>query len=173
MHVQKTAKRVWHRWIPAVLALAVAGAIGLLLVTFTNGGAGASQRGQLGAAPPVSTPNISVPNKVQEGNQMLATQQALASKEGPNKKVTNSPNAVATPSSCPIGHQITTEIGAWDGTVVHEQITNVATTTDSSGYVEYLVYAGALVTNLQQGVLIVFQQPTTVCAPRADHLNLL
>lgn len=151
-----TATRGWRRWTPAIVVLAVAGSMGLLLVVVASCGAVTAR---VGAAPTATL------NKVQIGNEMMATQQAMAREDGPKKTVITSPNTAPTPSSCPMFQQAHTGIEPWDGMVVSGYITNMATIfPGAGGHIEYVVYAGALMSNAQQGVLIVFQQPTDPCA---------
>jgi hypothetical protein len=152
MHSPQTTPRGVRRWTPAIVALAVAGIMGLLFVVLASRGAVTAR---VGTAPTATL------GKVQIGNEMMATQQALAREYGPKKTVVPQP-PVTPPSSCPIG-SIPNQIILPDG-LVHEDTTNVAIVgpTASVPY-KYVIYAGALRENPQQGIMVVMSTPEDPC----------
>jgi hypothetical protein len=151
MHAPQTTSRGIRRWTPALLALAVAGSLGLLVVVASCG----AVTGHVGAVPTATL------TKVQLGNATMATQQALAREDGPKKTVTPLPEA-SPPTSCPIG-SVPNHITLPDGTI-HQSITNVAIIgpTASVPY-EYIIYAGALAATPQQGIMVVMRTPEDPC----------
>lgn len=154
MPAPQTTTRGLRRWTPAVVALAVAGIMGVLFVVFASRGAVTAR---VGAAPTATL------NKVQLGNAMMATQQALAREDGPKKTVVPLPQASASPpTSCPIG-SAPNHITLPDGTI-HQDITNVAIigATASVPYM-YIIWAGALASNPQQGIMVVMSTPEDPC----------
>ena len=151
MHAPQTISRGIPRWTPALLALAVAGSLGVLVVVTSCG----AVSGHVGAAPTATL------TKVQLGNAMMATQQALARQDGPKKTVVPLPEASPL-TSCPTG-SVPNEITLPDGTI-QQDITNVAIIgpTASVPYV-YTIYAGALAAKPQQGIMVVLRRPEDPC----------
>jgi hypothetical protein len=162
MRSQPTSPAAFRRWAPVIIAVAVAGSMGILLIVFAGGSATTSRipAAPLGSAAPTATLN-----KVQLGNAMLATQQALARQDGPYKTVLPMTPA-PTPASCPMVTQ--SSIGPGDGELgvaTANIVTNAATIAPSaSDPLEYVIYAGASRDKPQQGVLVVFSQPGDPCA---------
>jgi hypothetical protein len=158
MHAPQTTPRRRRRWTPALLTLAVAGAMALLFIVIASVGPSHSSVGLLVLWP------TATPNKVQQWNQQSATMQALARQDGPKKTVTTN-KGPAQPASCPFP-PIPTGIGPWAPPVGKEDImTNVASigATAQTPY-NSQIYAGALRTNPQQGIVIVTRQPVDPCA---------
>ena len=157
MHAPQTTPRRRHRWTPALLTVAVAGTLGVLVV-FASCGAVTAR---------VRTAPTATLTKVQLGNAMMATQQALARQDGPKKTVVPLlPNTNTGPTtSCPIGSS-PNEIIMPDGHI-HQYIINVASIgATASDPWEYLISAGALAVNTQQGIMVVERTPEDPCAPQ-------
>lgn len=151
-----------HRRLPAILVLTVAGAMGLILVMSANASASASQAGAGQSGPPM----VRVPNKAQQINAEIATQQAMAREYGPSKKVPLAATQWTPPASCPVPAG-SSGISLPDGTVHVEDILNLAVIapTPSNPY-KYMIYAGATWQSPHQGILFVWRSPDDPCAAK-------
>jgi len=149
-----------RRWASAIMVLTLAGATALAITVFASGSIVASAH--------VGASNSGAPlTKAEQIDQQMAAQRALAQKEGSKKHITaqeRAKAAVTLPASCPAGPMQTYIVSFPDGTI-QQRIVNSAEVAPAQGrpYV-YSIYAGSLMQNAQQGVLVVIRQVLDPCA---------